>query len=342
MTYFSKKEIEKSYNSLRLTFDYILDNKEKVKYALEEAKEVIFIGCGSSYWACLSASRSFMKHTSKRATAYKGTELAMGFKDDIHLDNPLFIIATRSGETIELIKTLEWIRKEYPDNKVISISEYPNNKIADMSDISLSIPWADEKSVCQTRSFLNLLLAMYVLINEDEVLISDIKDYLDCAEMHYKNMQESALRIVDRMSEAKIVTLGSGINYGSVIEGAYIITEMAAEVASFYQTLEYRHGPIVTCDENTYIFLCNSKKESIDDETKMLKEAREHMAKTVICSCSEKIHDVDEYVCLDKEHSEEVKGLFFTSFLQHIAHYLAIKLGKDPDKPGDLVKYITY
>lgn len=340
----SYKEIHESYQSMLKTITYIEENKNKFVNLFIDYEDIILLGCGSSYWLSLSIARVIENVLHKKAYALKATEVSMHHIKSGIYKKALVLIPTRSGSTTELLTAIRNLKETYEDACIVSISEYENNTVMSLSDVSLFIPWANEVSVCQTRSFLNLYVGMLTMVGcvSDYDLIEQMISYLHDGECIYKDIDEKAKSIVAQMKDPNIVALGSGVSYGAMIEGAYIVEEMAQTISTFYHTLEYRHGPIVTTRKNSWIFLCHTNVENLDLEIKMLQEASLQGAHSVICGVDQNQKDVDLTFALNKSYREEIHGLYFTTILQHIAYYLSIKLGNNPDKPGNLVKFITY
>ena len=183
------------------------------------------------------------------------------------------IVPSRSGKSKETLLATEILKKAYPDHRVLSITMFEDNPLMNMSDVSLYLPWSEEVSVCSTRSFNNIyisvLLMAMILKGED---LSEFDKFFAMAETIYSKLDLHAADIVKKMENPQVVTLGAGVQYGAVIAGAYICVEMAQWLSSFYQTLEYRHGPIVTAKEGSWIFLSSLNEENIELENGLIGE----------------------------------------------------------------------
>ena len=345
MKYDSYIEIHQAYKEMKKTFDMVKDKRKEIEPYLNASNEVVLFGCGSSYWSSLSIARCLNVNTDKKAYAYKATEASMHLEEfKNRFDQPLFLIPSRSGASQELLIVMKAMKKYYPEAKLILISEYLDNPMEKMADINISIPYADEISVCQTRSFNCLVTAMLTIVGMISCktnLHEELAKYLENAQSYYEHNERVVKKMVETMQAPQIVTLGSGIGYGTMIEGAYIVVEMAQERACFYQTLEYRHGPIVCTDSSTYLFVCHTNPENTKLEINIAKEAKDMGAKIVLCGF-ENEEDIADYSFPMQTCCEEIKGLYFTSILQSVAYYLAIHKGPNPDKPKDLVKFIQY
>lgn len=345
MNYYSYEEIHKSYREIEKTKNEVLKNKKEIEKLLDVTDDIVLFGCGSSYWCSLSIARTINCRTDKYAKAFKATEVAMHLKDyKNRFNNPLFLIPTRSGSSQELLITMNKMMEYYPCSKVIVLSEYSDNEMEKMADLRISIPWANEISVCQTRSFNCLysgLLTLVSFIEKENVLLTNLNDYLNNAKTLYADTETKVKLLLNNRNHLEIITLGSGVAYGAVIEGAYIVVEMAQERANFYHTLEYRHGPIVCTNENTLIFLCNTSKQNEIVELSMAEEAKKKGAKIALCSYTDS-HEIGDFNFPLTNDCEEIKGLYFVTVLQMIAYQFALNKNLNPDKPGDLVKFIQY
>lgn len=344
MNYESYKEIHSSYLEMKKTISVVKEHETEILDFFKDKKECILLGCGSSYWASMSVARSFLAHTEKKVIALKAAEVTLAPEEYVKgYEQPTLLIPSRSGESKELLEAIAYFKKEYPELKIFAITEFTQNSLKGIADFHIALPFVEEISVCQTRSFNCLYTAMMVIVSflSNRQILQDFEDYLKHAPTYYQQVDQKIKKMIDTMEHSKIVALGTGIQYGASIEGAYIIMEMAQHLTNYFQTLEYRHGPIVTADYNTWAFIIVSKPEYLEREVQMGREIRKQGAKVVLCGCDHMVDGVDEQFMIPT-YCEEVRGIFATMILQHLAYYLALKLNRNPDKPGDLVKFITY
>lgn len=347
-SYDSYDEIHKQYISLGQTLDYILENKQQITdfFANESnAGDIVFIACGSSYWMSLSAHKTMKLKTKRRSYAVKAAEIVL-CPDEFRglYDNPVFVCPSRSGRTKEVLEAVDMLKSIYPKSRVLSVIEYTKNDLGAKSDMTLNINWANEKSVCQTRSFSNLyiaFIAMAAIIGGDEAFINNLKEYIKNAPALYAKHEPLIRDIADAAKIKSLVTLGSGLQYGITVEGAYIVIEMSQFDANYYQLLEYRHGPIVTAGSGTAVFICSGGHDG--HERKLAGEIRETGAKVYAVALSE-VEWADGVFSISMGDccAKELIALHFIFVMQSFAYYFAVSHGKDPDNPGNLVSYIIY
>jgi fructoselysine-6-P-deglycase FrlB-like protein len=339
-------EIFAQDESLQKTLDYILSQKEVLKDFFENSQynAVVFLACGSSYWLSLSAAETFAEQTGVRATAVTSGDVLMN--PDLYLrkfEKPLFICPSRSGNTTETLLALDILLQYYNDAQVLSITEYPDAPLHGRAHLGLQLPWAKEESVCQTRSFSNLYLAivaMAAILGEDKNLIIRLQDYLHA----FKKQSLKVNNFTDNLFESYpnlkcLVALGNGKLYGTACEGAYITVEMAQAPAHFFYTLEFRHGPIVLLDESYLVVLFSDGKQ-IELEQKLIAEMQAKGAKILVISAEAIFSTADWYLTLDQPSPAEVVGLYGSFVTQALAYHRALALDINPDQPKDLVQWI--
>ena len=342
--FLSHGEIHTQYEAFKTTLDYMLENSARLLDFFAKSRDLVMVGCGSSYWMSLSAHRTLKLKTNRRAYAIKAGDVVLCPEEYTGLyDNPIFLCPSRSGLTQELLDAVDILKKAYPGSKVFSVTEYEDNKLAAKSDLSLSIAWANEESVCQTRSFTNLYVAFITLaaiLGKDERFIEVLRQYIKAAPSLCSRHEPVISSLADPASVTHLVTLGGGLQYGVVIEGAYIVIEMAEFNASYYQLLEYRHGPIVTCEPGTAVFICAGMSE--EHERKMAGEIRAAGAKVYAVKSGEPADWADHTFSTGDISDKEILALHFVFILQSFAYHFSVARGKNPDSPGNLVPFIVY
>jgi fructoselysine-6-P-deglycase FrlB-like protein len=291
----------------------------------------------------LSAHKTMKLKTNRRSYAVKAAEVVLSPDEFAGMyDNPVFICPSRSGKTKELLDAVDILKELYPGSRVLSIVEYADNELGAKSDFTLHIDWANEKSVCQTRSFSNLYTASIIIaaiIGGDCAFIENLREYLADAPSLYAVHEAAVREIADASKVKSLVALGSGLQYGLVIEGAYIVIEMAQFDANYYQLLEYRHGPIVTAKPGTAVFICSGAYDK--HERKIAEEARAAGAK-VYATANNAADWADHAFLLNGSYAKEITALHFIFIMQSFAYYFALSHGRDPDSPGNLVPFIIY
>lgn len=227
--------------------------------------------------------------------------------------------------------------------RLLTITGDESSPLAALADLNICVDWAVEESICQTRSFSNLWIALLAIIaiwgNDDELagglerLVAELPARLEALEPQIKSLAGSL------ESAASFFVLGSGVPYGAACEGTYILIEMAQTSAHFFQTLELRHGPMVVVDEHSVVILLASRGGS-RYERRVIAEARAKGARTVVvCDTCDPSAEETTF-SLGRAHRDEVTALFASVIMQAVAYYLAVARGRNPDSPEGLVPWI--
>ena len=343
--YKAYNEIFTQGDVLKQTYDYVQGRKEGFLEFIKKSdiNQIVFVACGSSYWMSLSASRTIQKLTGIPCFAIKSGDVV--FDEEYFgkmFDRPLFITPSRSGKTSETLRAVEYLKGKY-QAPVLAIVEYDNNRLQDYADYLFLQPWANEESICQTRSFSCLYLTSIMLaafLSDDEELLNELKAYLEDFQGLREGVEETAKKITKEVADPKsVICLATGAQYGVAIEGAYISVEMAQFQGSYYGLLEFRHGPIVMADRHDLVAIfCSGIKGELEED--MAKEIRETGAKVLAIGAQRNFQNADYAVDVGRKTRPEVTALFGIYMMQAYAYYQALALERNPDQPKELVPFI--
>ena len=128
----------------------------------EPFKQVIFTGCGSTYYLALAGAALFQESTGRHARAVPAGELLLNPRTVLTSQRTLLVAISRSGSTTETVKTVERFWKE-GRGPVLVITNYPEEPLASMGSQAIVISNGQERSVAETRSFASMYLATAAL-----------------------------------------------------------------------------------------------------------------------------------------------------------------------------------
>lgn len=340
--YKSYGEIHLQNSALEQTLALVRENREAIRAFFAPCREVVFLASGSSYWLSLSAHLSFRVKTGRRTCALKAGDVLLSPGEHAgQFDAPVFVCPSRSGRTSEVLRALEALKGMYPGARVLAMVEYPGSPLEQVADLALFLPWGNEESVCQTRSFSSLYLAsvaMAAVVGEDDAFMAAATRYLKAAPELYRRHEADIAALLDAGTPASIVCLGSGRQYGVCIEGAYIVIEMAQFNTNYYQLLEYRHGPIVTAGAGTLVFIL-SAPGCEEHERGLARQVAAAGARVCVVAGQAPGYGSTAFL-LQGEYPHELVALHYVFCLQSLAFQLSLRLGNNPDSPGNLIPYI--
>jgi len=120
-------------------------------------EEIVFTGCGSTYFLAMSAASLLEDHAGIPARALPASEIILSSQDRRPVGPRLLVAISRSGSTTETVEAAR-IFRERLDADVLAITCHPNSPLGAQAGDILSAEPAQESSVVQTRSFTSMLL----------------------------------------------------------------------------------------------------------------------------------------------------------------------------------------
>ena len=338
-------EMKDQYNSLRKTFDYIKEKREEIiKFYKEKSpKSLTYIGCGSGYCLCRSAEVSARVRMGVPSSAIAAGDMMLNFRSyGKVLDGTMIMASSRSGSTSEVLKAIENV-KSVTEVPVFAITCVENSSLGEIADFVLELPWAFDKSVCQTRCVVNLYTANLLVIaylSGNNALIQDIESAIEIGN-RYMDKYEESLKEIAQSEWSYAVLLADGEVQGIAGEGAMAFTEIAQVCAQAFHFLDVRHGPMVMVDDKTLVIV-HLTSRYFDYQKALISDIIKRGAR-VIAYSSEPLDGLGEAViqiCSGKELDSAVCGIPFIFLPQALAYYKAVQKHIDPDKPQGLQAWI--
>lgn len=254
---------------------------------------VAVIGCGTSWFV---------------AQAYAARRESAGFGEtDAYAASEAFVergydavlALTRSGTTSEV---LEVIQRSQGKVRTIGVIGDPESPLVDLVDDAILMPFADEKSVVQTR-FASTTLAL---------LRASLGENLDRAIADATAVLASPLD--QSLTDAEQYTfLGRGWTVGLAHEAALKMRESSQSWTESYPSMEYRHGPLAIAAPGRITWQFGT--------------APDGLAAEVVATGARFIHhDIDPLAELVRVH--------------RVALDRAVATGLDPDLPRNLTRSV--
>ena len=332
----SFKGINDSLGEIYEVLDRVFDNKNTYD-------ELIFTGCGTSFYLAQSAAHAFSTYTGISARAVPCSELFF-FPDTFVRDKKILVLPiTRKSYTTEVRMAIDKVRS-FPDVQSLAITCDPDSKT--YNDYVILSPVSSEESVIMTRSYTSMLylavvMAMHVAGRNDDIQVMSEHDKT-ARELLIK-MDEMAKKIIDENPDLNLfITLGQGVYYGIANECMNKMKEMGIVNSEAYYSLEYRHGPMSLVDKNTMILtLVNSKSTGYD--AKLLSQMKSFGAVTAAVGkdISKSMKDVDYILDLAYNYNDMQYAPLMGFIGQFLGYYIAEKKNIDADTPRNLSQAIV-
>ena len=299
-----------------------------------EYRQVIFTGCGSTYYLSLAAAALFQELTGCVARAVPGSELLLNRQTILTNEKTLLVAVSRSGTTSETVKAVEKFKADKRGD-VVAISNY-DEVLSKLADVNIVIHKGREESVAQTRSFASMFVAASAFAARmagQEDLVDSMGKLPDVGNSLLGKYEPFADEIGSNLDFDRFYFLGSGLRYGLACEVNLKMKEMTLTHSEPFHFLEFRHGPMSMVNENAVVVGMVSDVNRVQEE-KVLSEMRT-LGGTVVALAEE-----DADVAFASDVPESVRGVLYLPILQMMAFYRSATKGLNPDQPNNLTAVV--
>jgi fructoselysine-6-P-deglycase FrlB-like protein len=263
-----------------------------------DGQRIAVVGCGTS-WFMAQAYANLRERDGRGETdAYAASEAF------IDRDYDAIVAITRSGTTTEVLELLDAVRSHARRStpRTIGVVGDPQTPLVDLVDDVIALPFADEKSVVQTRFATSALALLRASIGTDlSDAVAQARAVLD---------EELDLRLVDA---EQYTFLGTGWSVGIAHEAALKMRESSQSWTESYPAKEYRHGPIAIAAPGRVTWAFGHLPDGIVADTTATGVHFEH-------------RDIDPMADLVRLH--------------RVALERARGMGLDPDQPRNLTRSV--
>lgn len=306
---------------------------------LDEVSRILIIACGTSFYAGMVAKYWFETFLKIPTDVEIASEFR--YRNPVILDNTLMISISQSGETIDTLSAIEYVRSN-SSCKTMAIVNVKNSATARASDIVLYTEAGVEMCVASTKAFTAQLTVLAgIAFCKNEFMLQQLHNI--------PTLCESVLNLSERMKEiaekicksSNAIYLGRGSLYPIALEGALKLKEISYIHAEGFAAGEMKHGPIALIDENVpVIFLC-PRNELFE---KTVSNIQESMARGknvfVVTDAVDEINRDITAIMMPSVQSA-LTPIVYSIPLQLLAYHTAVLRGTDVDRPRNLAKSVT-
>jgi glucosamine--fructose-6-phosphate aminotransferase (isomerizing) len=293
---------------------------------------VIFTGCGSTYYLSLAAAALFQELTGTPARGVPAGELVM-YPATAYAKNErtLLIAVSRSAETTETIQAAKVFQQDQQGD-VITVANYGTPPLASMGRVNIIIPAGQEQSVAQTRSFASMYVAittLAVLLAGQDNLLPEMQRLPEIGQQLMTQYEEKAKSLGSNLDFDRFYFLGSGPRYGLACEINLKMKEMTLTHSEPFHFLEFRHGPISMVSPTALVTgLLSDVNRTY--EAAVLQDVQQLGGHTLI------IDEAGTDVAMTSSLPEPIRNVLYLPIPQLMAYYRALAKGLNPDQPNNL------
>jgi glucosamine--fructose-6-phosphate aminotransferase (isomerizing) len=326
-----------------------LGGLEQCAHNLKNIKNIIILGCGTSFFAGLYGMYFFKQICNfNTVQVFDGAEF--NNYDIPKIGETAFILISQSGETKDLHRCIEIAKSN--NITTIGIINVVDSLIGREVDCGIYCNAGKEVGVASTKSFTSQVVCLSLAalwfaqlhnINENKrvKMISDLHNLSNDFKNTLECCSEQIKEISKKMRQNNMFLLGKGSDEYIAKEGSLKIKEISYIHSEGYSSSSLKHGPFALLDENMPVVILNL------DQT--------HRAKTL--NCCQEVASRNSPIILITNTSDFVQGIncetvlipenkTYSSLLgvipiQLLAYYLSVDRGINPDKPKNLAKVVT-
>ncbi len=321
-----------------------LGGLEEIKQKIFKAKNIVFVGCGTSYYASLYGKYLIEKIAGLEANAYFASEFRYYFPP---LKKDTLIIAlSQSGETADTLFAVKEAKAK--GFLTLGIVNVVGSSIAREVEAGIYLRSGPEIAVASTKAFLSqgaalAMLALFLANKGNKKLVNELNILPEKMAKAFKE-KEKIKKLAEKYSKYKnFLFLGRGFNYPLALEGALKLKEISYIHAEGYPAGEMKHGPIAMLDKNFPSFVIAFKDKMYEKMITAIEEIKARKAPVLALATKgdKKIAKIaDDVIYLPKTLDEFYPFLGVLIF-QLFAYYMGVLKGFDVDKPRNLAKSVT-
>ncbi|HDS44759.1 MAG TPA: glutamine--fructose-6-phosphate transaminase (isomerizing) [Methanomicrobia archaeon] len=337
--HFMLKELSEQDETLLRALQQEEDGVRSICDTMRHAFGTFFIGCGSSYHACLAGSYLF----SKIAKVHVNTVLASEFEhyEDFLTDDTLVLAISQSGETADVLDAVNAAKRR--GSKVVGIVNREGSILTRESDALLMMKSGLELCVLSTKTYTSQVVLMallaYALADKYEDGLKKLGSlYIDIFNLTSRTMREYLEQLAAQLyNKDHIYLIGRELQYATALEAALKIKEVSYIHAEAFAGGELKHGPLALIEEGTpcIVFVAAENKAKILSNAEEIKSRGGY----IIGVAPEREAIFDFWIKVPE--AEELNPIIQIIPMQVLAYELAVLRGLDPDKPRNLAKSVT-
>jgi len=311
---------------------------KQISEAFKNAKGVFFIGCGSSYHACLTGSYIFSKIAKLHVNVCLGSE----FKNFEHFLNPetLVVAVSQSGETADTLEAVRVAKKK--DCKILTMVNVMGSSLMREGSVSLLLNAGPEMCVLSTKTYTSqvalLTLLAFAVADRLEDGKNEMKNlWLEIYMLMSRNMRERIKTLAHSLVNAEhIYLIGRGLQYATALEAALKIKEVSYIHAEAFAGGELKHGTLALIEDGTpcIVFVSGEKDKVIQNVHEVKSRGG------LIIGVSPSRDDIFDF-WIKVPEANLLDPIVQIIPIQILSYHLAVLKDLDPDRPRNLAKSVT-
>ncbi len=340
--HFMLKEIHEQSQVARELL-HMLSGSREVETVLEKmtsARHLYFVGCGTSYHACLAGSVYFAQLAGRAAVPVLAPQFIPQYVPTVnHEDVGLFV--SQSGETKDVLNALQLV--ESKGMTTFGLANVIGSTLTKSTSCTLPLCCGYEISVPATKTFTNQVLTFlylaYRMAGRDVAELDAIPNLMDETLAQTSAQVEALAESINEWND--LYCLGYGATLAIALEGALKLKEITYAHCEGMLSTEFKHGPLSAVTRGFPVVFATGPRDvplivsGINEVT-----CRGARAIAIGEEDTRLRANATEMIVLPKS-TPEIASLLAVLPLQMLSYRMSLLRGFDPDFPRNLSKTLT-
>ncbi|MFA6525311.1 MAG: glutamine--fructose-6-phosphate transaminase (isomerizing) [Patescibacteria group bacterium] len=317
---------------------------------MRAVKRIVIIACGTAHYAGRVGEYMIERYANIPVEVEYASEFR--YRDPVIDEGTIVFAISQSGETADTLAAMQEAKRR--GARVLGIVNTVGSTIARESDGGTYIHAGPEIGVASTKAFSGQLTALAILALQfgrlRDMSVSTgrklVKELIDIPEKIESILTQNDF--IKKLSEKYSIYedfffLGRGINYPIALEGALKLKEISYVHAEAYPMAELKHGPIALIDDQFPCVVVVPKDDYYDKNISNIQEIKARDGKIIAIATEgdKEISKLVDDVIYIPPTMDLLLPLLTIVPLHLFAYHMAVKLGRDVDKPRNLAKSVT-
>jgi glutamine---fructose-6-phosphate transaminase (isomerizing) len=340
--HFMLKEIHEQSQVAREVL-HMLDGSPDVASVVEKmkkARNLYFIGCGTSYHACLTGAVYFAQLAGRPVIPVLAPQFGPQYAPTVNAED-VGLFVSQSGETKDVLNALALAEEK--GMACFGLANVIGSTLTKATVCSLPLCCGYEISVPATKTFTNQVVSFlylaYRLAGRDTAELAVIPDLMDkTLEMVAEQVEKIAGEI---NAWNDLYCLGFGATYPIALEGALKLKEITYAHCEGMLSTEFKHGPLSAVTPGFPILFAAGPND-IPLIVSGLNEVTCRGARAIAIGQDDpRLHANASEVIVIPDSTPEIAALLAVLPLQLLSYHMSVLRGYDPDFPRNLSKTLT-
>jgi glucosamine--fructose-6-phosphate aminotransferase (isomerizing) len=322
---------------------HLLEKSSDVEPMLErmrQARNLYFVGCGTSYNACMMGSVYFGRMAGRVAIPVLAPQFTAQYGPALGPDD-VGIFVSQSGETKDVLNAIEAAKTK--GASIFSLVNVIGSTLTKVSEYHLPMGCGYEISVPATKTFTNQVITfLYLAMRMSGQDTAVLKQLPDLMEETLKTALPQVQNLENKlMSWDSLYCLGYGLSYPMALEGALKIKEITYAHCEGMLSTEFKHGPLAAVTDG-YPVIFTVDPENVPLIVSGINEVSCRGGWAVAIGEHDPRLYANAHDVITVPHATpELVALLSILPLQLLSYRLSLVRGFDPDCPRNLSKTLT-